>query len=51
MLLMVAMVAGVLAFGGIAVGSAEIAKMLCVLFLVLSVVSLLGENWTRHPTP
>jgi uncharacterized membrane protein YtjA (UPF0391 family) len=39
--LMVAIVAAVLGFGGIAVGTAEIAKILFSIFVVMSVVSLL----------
>jgi uncharacterized membrane protein YtjA (UPF0391 family) len=47
MFLVVAMVAAVLGFGGVAVGSAGIAKTLFILFSLLFAVSLLGEEWTR----
>ncbi len=47
MFFVVAMMAAVLGFGGIAVGSAGIAKALFMLFTVLFVVSLLGEDWTH----
>jgi uncharacterized membrane protein YtjA (UPF0391 family) len=47
MFLIVAVVAAVLGFGGVAVGSAGIAKMLFVLFALLFLVSALGEEWNR----
>jgi uncharacterized membrane protein YtjA (UPF0391 family) len=49
MFLFVAMVAAVLGFGGVAVGSAGIAKMLFMLFVALFVISMLGEGLTRRP--
>ena len=48
MLLIVAMVAAVLGFGGVAVGSAGIAKMLFMVFIALFVVSTLGDSWSRR---
>jgi uncharacterized membrane protein YtjA (UPF0391 family) len=48
MLLFVAMVAAVLGFGGLAVGSAGIAKMLFMLFVALFVVSMLGDGLSRR---
>ena len=44
----VALVAGVLGFGGIAVASAGIAKILFLVFLVLFVVSLVGGMMRRR---
>ncbi len=46
--LIVAAVAALLGFGGIAVGSAGIAKMLCMLFTALFVVSLFGDELTHR---
>jgi uncharacterized membrane protein YtjA (UPF0391 family) len=46
--LIVAMVAALLGFGGVAVGSAGIAKMLFILFAALFVVSLLGDEWSHR---
>ncbi len=46
----VALVAAVFGFGGIAVGAAEIAKILFVVFLVLFIVSLLVGGLRRGPT-
>ncbi len=40
--LIIAIIAAVFGFGGIAAGATEIAKILFVLFLVLFVVSLIG---------
>jgi uncharacterized membrane protein YtjA (UPF0391 family) len=40
--LIVAIVAGVLGFGGVAIASAEIAKIIFVIFLVLFAVSLIA---------
>jgi uncharacterized membrane protein YtjA (UPF0391 family) len=48
MFFVVAMTAAILGFGGVAVGSAIVAKTLFALFIVLFVVSLLGEEWTHH---
>jgi uncharacterized membrane protein YtjA (UPF0391 family) len=46
----IAIAAGVLGFGGIAVASAEIAHLLFVIFLVLFVISLLlGLARRRQP--
>jgi uncharacterized membrane protein YtjA (UPF0391 family) len=44
----VAILAAALGFGGLAVGSAGIAKMLSVLFIVLCATSLLGDRQLRH---
>ena len=43
----IALVAAVFGFGGIAVGAAEIAKILFVVFLVLFIVSLLVEDFVE----
>jgi uncharacterized membrane protein YtjA (UPF0391 family) len=48
--LFVAMLAAVLGFGGVAVGSAGIAKTLCMIFVLLCVVSMFGESWSRGST-
>lgn len=46
----IALIAGVLGFGGIAVGAVEIAKILFFVFLVLFIVSLLAGGLRRGPT-
>ncbi len=46
--LVIAILAAVLGFGGIAVGAAGIAKVLFFLFLVLFVVSLFTGTLRRH---
>ena len=46
----VALIAAVFGFGGIAVGAAEIAKILFFVFLVLFIVSLLAGGLRRGPT-
>jgi uncharacterized membrane protein YtjA (UPF0391 family) len=48
MFFILALVAGVLGFGGIAGGAMTIAKVLFVVFLVLFLVSLL-TGWSRRP--
>ena len=45
----VALIAAVFGFGGIAVGAAEIAKILFFIFLVLFVVSLVAGLFRRGP--
>jgi uncharacterized membrane protein YtjA (UPF0391 family) len=45
--LVVALIAAVFGFGGIAIASAEIAKILFFVFLVLFVVALLGGLMSR----
>jgi uncharacterized membrane protein YtjA (UPF0391 family) len=45
----IALVAAVFGFGGIAVGAAEIAKILFFVFLVLFIVSLLFGGLRRGP--
>lgn len=45
--LVVALIAAVLGFGGIAVAAAGIAKILFVLFLILFVVTLIGHLLQR----
>lgn len=45
----IALVAALFGFGGIAVGAAEIAKVLFFVFLVLFVVSLLAGMFRRGP--
>jgi len=46
---LIALVAAVFGFGGIAVGAAEIAKVLFFIFLVLFVVSLVAGLIRRNP--
>jgi uncharacterized membrane protein YtjA (UPF0391 family) len=46
----IALVAGVLGFGGIAIGAVEIAKVLFFVFLVLFIVSLLAGGLRRGPS-
>jgi uncharacterized membrane protein YtjA (UPF0391 family) len=46
----VALVAGLLGFTGISVATAEIAKLLFFVFLVLFVVSLIASAVTRGPS-
>ncbi|HWZ73698.1 MAG TPA: DUF1328 domain-containing protein [Casimicrobiaceae bacterium] len=45
----VALIAAVFGFGGIAVGAVEIAKILFFIFLVLFVVSLVAGLFRRGP--
>jgi uncharacterized membrane protein YtjA (UPF0391 family) len=45
----IALIAAVFGFGGIAVGAAEIAKILFFVFLVLFIVSLLFGGLRRGP--
>ena len=47
----IAIVAGVLGFTGIAVATAEIAKILFFVFIVLFAVSLIVSLLTRSPPP
>jgi uncharacterized membrane protein YtjA (UPF0391 family) len=47
--LVIALIAAVFVFGGIAVGAAEIAKILFFVFLVLFIVSLLFGGLRRGP--
>jgi len=47
----IAIIAGVLGFGGIAVATAEIAKLLFFIFLVLFVVSLIASLFRRRLPP
>lgn len=47
--LIVALIAGVFGFGGVAVASAEIAKILFVVFLILFAVSLIAGLLRRGP--
>ena len=47
--LIVAIIAAVFGFGGIAVASAGIAKILFFVFLVLFIVSLLAGGFRRGP--
>jgi len=51
MFLVIALVAALFGFGGIAAGAAEIAKIVFFLFLVLFVVSLLFGGLRRGPAP
>ncbi len=46
----IALIAAVFGFGGIAVGAASIAKILFFVFLVLFIVSLLAGGLRRGPT-
>ncbi|HEX3999827.1 MAG TPA: DUF1328 domain-containing protein [Pirellulales bacterium] len=46
----IALIAAVFGFGGIAVGAASIAKILFFVFLVLFIVSLLFGGLRRGPT-
>ena len=46
----IALIAAVFGFGGIAVGAVEIAKILFFVFLVLFIVSLLAGGLRRGPT-
>lgn len=46
--LVIAMVAAVLGFGGIALAAAGVAKMLFFVFLVLFLISLIGGLTSRH---
>lgn len=46
----IALIAAVFGFGGIAVGAAAIAKILFFVFLVLFIVSLLAGGLRRGPT-
>jgi uncharacterized membrane protein YtjA (UPF0391 family) len=48
--LVIALIAAVLGFGGLAAGAAEIAKILFVVFLVLFIVSLIFGGLRRGPT-
>jgi uncharacterized membrane protein YtjA (UPF0391 family) len=45
--LVVALIAAVLGFGGIAEGAADIAKIIFYIFIVLFVISLLGRLFRR----
>jgi uncharacterized membrane protein YtjA (UPF0391 family) len=45
----IALVAALFGFGGIAAGAAEIAKILFFIFLVLFVVSLIAGTFRRGP--
>jgi uncharacterized membrane protein YtjA (UPF0391 family) len=47
----IAIIAALFGFGGIAVGAAEIAKILFFIFLVLFVVSLVAGLIRRGPAP
>jgi len=48
--LVVAIIAGVFGFGGIAAAATDIARLLCVVFLVLFVVALIaGRRGTAPP--
>ena len=47
----IALVAALFGFGGIAAGAAEIAKILFFVFLVLFVVSLIAGTFRRGPRP
>jgi uncharacterized membrane protein YtjA (UPF0391 family) len=47
----IALVAALFGFGGIAAGAAEIAKILFFVFLVLFVVSLVAGTFRRGPRP
>ena len=49
--LVVAMIAGVLGFGGVYVAAAGIAKILFFVFLILFVISLVSGGMTRRPMP
>ncbi len=46
----VAVIAGIFGFGGIALGAVTIAKFLFFVFLVLFVVTLLAGGLRRRPT-
>jgi uncharacterized membrane protein YtjA (UPF0391 family) len=45
--LVIALIAAVLGFGGIAEGAADIAKIIFYIFIVLFVISLLGKLFRR----
>jgi uncharacterized membrane protein YtjA (UPF0391 family) len=49
--LIIALVAGLLGFTGIAVGAAEIAKFIFLIFLALFIVSLIASLVSREPPP
>lgn len=49
MFFVIALIAGVLGFGGIAAGAVEIARILFFIFLVLFVISLVAGGF-RRPT-
>jgi uncharacterized membrane protein YtjA (UPF0391 family) len=49
--LVVALIAGVLGFGGVYVAAAGIAKILFFVFLILFVISLVTGGMTRRPLP
>lgn len=46
----IALIAAVFGFGGIAVGAAAVAKVLFFVFLVLFIISLLAGGLRRGPT-
>jgi uncharacterized membrane protein YtjA (UPF0391 family) len=45
--LVIALIAAVLGFGGIAEGAADIAKIIFYIFIILFVISLLGKLFRR----
>lgn len=49
--LVVALIAGVLGFGGVYVAAAGIAKILFFVFLILFIISLVSGGMTRRPLP
>lgn len=49
--LVVALIAGVLGFGGVYVAAAGIAKVLFFVFLILFIISLVSGGMTRRPMP
>lgn len=49
--LVVALIAGVLGFGGVYVAAAGIAKILFFVFLILFIISLVSGGMTRRPMP
>lgn len=49
--LVLAIIAAVLGFGGIAAGASEIAKILFFVFLVLFIVSFIANSMRGRPVP
>jgi uncharacterized membrane protein YtjA (UPF0391 family) len=49
--LVIALVAALFGFGGIAAGASSIAQILFFVFLVLFIVSLLAGGFRRRPLP